>query len=572
MSFKFSLIILLNEFDEAMIKNCFNSLLNQSFKDIEIICVTTSPSDYLDNLANNDNRFVILNSENNNLKNIGLNYSSGEYVSFIDCTDWIDFDFCEKAYSKAKKDNVDVLIYKVLEYENENLYKNYFYEFFSFDNGLFETTFTFDEIIDSLFTIPQGINNKIYRREYLKENSIEFIENTSFDEMIFFFKSVLNAKKISLLDDYIYFKKIKTSNNVSNNILKDLVEATNSVISVFIENNSFNLYKQEVLNYKLDLIRYWYLMLNDFIQQKHFNIIRDDLLSIDDEEFLINPKIFLSEQNLFFYESFLKFDQWDMINLIYKNNQLKQKFNESIEINDVFKIKISNLNQKNEDLVSKNDMLESELSNLNGVNEDLVNKNKSLDVQISNLGQKNEDLVSKNDMLESELSNLNGVNEDLVNKNKSLDVQISNLGQKNEDLVSKNDMLESELSNLNGVNEDLVNKNKSLDVQISNLGQKNEDLVSKNDMLESELSNLNNINYELKLKLDNSQMSINKTIVEVNEKNDLLNSQLKKQSIVLGRLNEKNRILSRNNRYLRKKLLSKKEKNNVKSLLLHKFK
>ena len=104
------------------------------------------------------------------------------------------------------------------------------------------------------------------------------------------------------------------------------------------------------------------------------------------------------------------------------------------------------------------------------------------------------------------------------------------------------------------------------------MGQKNEDLVSKNDMLESELSNLNNINYELKLKLDNSQMSINKTIVEVNEKNDLLNSQLKKQSIVLGRLNEKNRILSRNNRYLRKKLLSKKEKNNVKSLLLHKFK
>ena len=125
MSFKFSLIILLNEFDEAMIKNCFNSLLNQSFKDIEIICVTTSPSDYLDNLANNDNRFVILNSENNNLKNIGLNYSSGEYVSFIDCTDWIDFDFCEKAYSKAKKDNADVLIYKVLKIYTKIIFMNF---------------------------------------------------------------------------------------------------------------------------------------------------------------------------------------------------------------------------------------------------------------------------------------------------------------------------------------------------------------------------------------------------------------------------------------------------------------
>ena len=164
MSFKFSLVILLNEFDESMIKNCFNSLLNQSLNDIEIICITTSPSDYLDNLANNDARFTILTSEYKNLKNVGLNYSSGEYVSFIDCNDWVDFDFCEKAYSKAKKDNADVLIYKVLEYENEKLYKNYFYEFFSFENDLFETTFTFDEIIDSLFTIPQGINNKIYRK------------------------------------------------------------------------------------------------------------------------------------------------------------------------------------------------------------------------------------------------------------------------------------------------------------------------------------------------------------------------------------------------------------------------
>ena len=133
-------------------------------------------------------------------------------------------------------------------------------------------------------------------------------------------------------------------------------------------------------------------------------------------------------------------------------------------------------------------------------------------------------------------------------------------------------MLESELSSLNGVNEDLVNKNKSLDVQISNLGQKNADLVSKNDMLESKLINLNNINSELKLKLNNSQMSINKTIVEVNEKNNMLNSQLKKQSIVLGRLNENNRILIRSNKYLIKKLSSKKERSNVKSLLLHKFK
>ena len=104
------------------------------------------------------------------------------------------------------------------------------------------------------------------------------------------------------------------------------------------------------------------------------------------------------------------------------------------------------------------------------------------------------------------------------------------------------------------------------------MGQKNSDLVSKNNVLESELSNLNNVTSELKLKLDKSQMSLNKTITDLNEKNNMLNSELKKQSIVLGRLNENNRILIRSNKYLIKKLSSKKERSNVKSLLLHKFK
>ena len=521
MNFKFSLIVLLDEFDEFGVKNCFNSVLHQSLRDIEIIFVSPSPLDYLKDLAENDDRIVILSSEDKNLKNIGLNYSSGEYVSFINCDDWIDFDYCEKAYSKAKNDDADILIYKLLEYEHEKLYDNYFYEFFSFDEELFKRTFTFDEIIDSLFTIPQSIDNKIYRTDFLKENSIQFIDNISFDEMIFFFQSFLNAEKISLLDDYIYFKKINTSNIMHSSIIKELFDAINRIFSIFKENNYYKLYRRELFNYKFDLTRYWYLMLNEITQKKNFNLIKSDLLSIDDSEFSSNPKMFLSEQNLFFYETFIKFNEWEIIDLFYKNTQLKHKFNESIEINHALETKMANLSQNNVDL---------------------VNKTKSLDAKISELYQSNEELIG-------EKNNLEQRNVDFVNKNDSLDAEIVNLKQRNVDLVNKNNSLGAEINNLCLINNNFINKNKSL---------------------ESDIINLKGINDDLIFKLDDSQNSFNSTLFELNEKINNLTSLLNKQSIIIARLNEKNEFLCQDNNVLREKFY-KNERSNFKSKLLNKF-
>ena len=557
MNFKFSLIVLLDEFDEFGVKNCFNSVLHQSLRDIEIIFVSPSPLDYLKDLAENDDRIVILSSEDKNLKNIGLNYSSGEYVSFINCDDWIDFDYCEKAYSKAKNDDADILIYKLLEYEHEKLYDNYFYEFFSFDEELFKRTFTFDEIIDSLFTIPQSIDNKIYRTDFLKENSIQFIDNISFDEMIFFFQSFLNAEKISLLDDYIYFKKINTSNIMHSSIIKELFDAINRIFSIFKENNYYKLYRRELFNYKFDLTRYWYLMLNEITQKKNFNLIKSDLLSIDDSEFSSNPKMFLSEQNLFFYETFIKFNEWEIIDLFYKNTQLKHKFNESIEINHALETKMANLSQNNVDLVNKTKSLDAKISELYQSNEELIGEKNNLESEIVNLEQRNVDFVNKTKSLDAKISELYQSNEELIGEK-------NNLEQRNVDFVNKNDSLDAER------NVDLVNKNNSLGAEINNLCLINNNFINKNKSLESDIINLKGINDDLIFKLDDSQNSFNSTLFELNEKINNLTSLLNKQSIIIARLNEKNEFLCQDNNVLREKFY-KNERSNFKSKLLNKF-
>ena len=84
---------------EKYLKECLDSIINQTFKDIEIICVnngsTDSSCEILNEYAKNDNRIKIINSENigvGNARNLGLQAVTGEYISFVDSDDFLNTD------------------------------------------------------------------------------------------------------------------------------------------------------------------------------------------------------------------------------------------------------------------------------------------------------------------------------------------------------------------------------------------------------------------------------------------------------------------------------------------------
>ena len=99
---------------EQYIKDCLDSIINQTMDDIEIICVNDGSLDnslqVLEKYAQKDARIKIISQENQGqgiARNNGLKIANGEYITFIDPDDWVDVDMFEKMYKSAKKFDSD---------------------------------------------------------------------------------------------------------------------------------------------------------------------------------------------------------------------------------------------------------------------------------------------------------------------------------------------------------------------------------------------------------------------------------------------------------------------------------
>lgn len=102
---------------EKYLERCVNSLINQTYKNIEIILVDDGSPDLCpqmcDEYAKKDKRIKVLHKKNGGLsdaRNAGLDVATGEYIAFVDSDDWVETDFIETLYKNAKSENADISI------------------------------------------------------------------------------------------------------------------------------------------------------------------------------------------------------------------------------------------------------------------------------------------------------------------------------------------------------------------------------------------------------------------------------------------------------------------------------
>ena len=109
---------------EKYLRECLESIINQTFQDIEIICVNDGSTDnsrkILTEYAQTDSRIKITDKENGGLssaRNAGLKIAQGEFISFIDSDDWVDKTMIEKLYNNIRALNTDISICAVHQYD-----------------------------------------------------------------------------------------------------------------------------------------------------------------------------------------------------------------------------------------------------------------------------------------------------------------------------------------------------------------------------------------------------------------------------------------------------------------------
>ena len=167
---------------EQYIHKCVDSILNQTFKDFELILVDDGSPDNCGNIcdeyAQKDERIRVIHKENGGLsdaRNFGLQEAKGEYVSFIDSDDWIDFDLYSDILSYADENNLDVVCFDVYEVKGEKIkYNNRFNE-----NKVFNGKDALYKILTD--EIDNSACDKVYKRALW--DGVEFPVGRSFEDV-----------------------------------------------------------------------------------------------------------------------------------------------------------------------------------------------------------------------------------------------------------------------------------------------------------------------------------------------------------------------------------------------------
>ena len=204
---------------ENYLRQCLDSIMGQTYKNFECLLINDGSPDHSADICreyvSKDSRFLYFEKENGGVssaRNLGIERSKGEYITFIDSDDWVDSDYLEVLYTTLLEEGADIT---VSTYKRFNIKDSCFY-FHIFQRGYDKKTFTGQELIASLQALSSfdrsyiSSSNKLVKSRQLK--TIRFNEKTTLGEdMEFWYKLYLISDKIVYVnkDTYIY----RTSND-----------------------------------------------------------------------------------------------------------------------------------------------------------------------------------------------------------------------------------------------------------------------------------------------------------------------------------------------------------------------
>ena len=279
---------------EKYIEKCLESILNQSFKDIEVICINDGSTDgtlkILENYSKKDNRINIISTENHgqgHARNIGINQAKGEYISFVDADDWLDLNAYELLYNKSKLNNLDMLFFQMVNYEElsgELVYSDsYDHKCFVDSIGDLDTIFNNEDFFNYTFLIPVCPVSKLYKASFLKNNDIKFPEGLMFEDNIFHYKSYFLGDRFGFLNQHLYFRR-RHDDSVTKKFTEkqfDIIEVSNLIINLFIELGIYDKYKDKVINHTFMIVLEWFNKFPLYLKEKFYKLLKNNFIGFN---------------------------------------------------------------------------------------------------------------------------------------------------------------------------------------------------------------------------------------------------------------------------------------------------
>lgn len=223
---------------EKYIDECLKSVLEQTYKNLEIILVDDGSKDnsakICDDYAKRDNRVKVFHKENGGLssaRNVGMRAVTGDFFIFLDSDDyWIKLDFVEEMIKLVMNNNTDLIIFgytrneesvsdHVRDKETEKTISN------------LDKTECFEWLIKN-DKLQSSAWNKMVNTRFLKNYNINFQEGIYSEDIDWTARLLIYVNKIFYFDDYIYFYRSNDQSITHNIKEKNIIDLKNQILKI----------------------------------------------------------------------------------------------------------------------------------------------------------------------------------------------------------------------------------------------------------------------------------------------------------------------------------------------------
>ncbi|AQS42381.1 MAG: Glycosyl transferase family 2 protein [Candidatus Tokpelaia hoelldobleri] len=275
---------------EAYLNVCLDSIINQFYKNLEIICINDGSTDHSLNIlkeyAGRDNRIIVIDQPNQGVsvaRNAGIRAASGEYVTFVDCDDYMDLEAYQVSMPLFAL-GVDAVCFGTKIHSEEGATKWHSDdEYYSIHHENVTKTSH-----DVLMVENISCGNKLFKLDIIKNNNILFPEGRIYEDAEFCWKYMVNTSNIYFIKNR-YYNYIRRKNSIMSNTFSGTEKAIDHLYVVF---NLFDYFKSDK-RYEVYLFTSW-----PFLFRQYFNLADQYTVKQEKDRILNEAKNFVLENNI----------------------------------------------------------------------------------------------------------------------------------------------------------------------------------------------------------------------------------------------------------------------------------
>ena len=212
---------------EEFVASAIESVLNQSLKEIELLCVndgsTDGSLDILNEYASKDKRVHVFSHENRGAsytRNVALAQATGEYIHILDGDDMMPEGAYERMYERAKENVLDILFFdSQIIFDDASLAKKHadYVKYYKREREYGEIT-TGEELFCRLSADNAYLSQAsmyLINGDFQKKNNITFFEGITHEDQLFTFLCIMAAKRVSHINELLFIRRIRGNSAIT---------------------------------------------------------------------------------------------------------------------------------------------------------------------------------------------------------------------------------------------------------------------------------------------------------------------------------------------------------------------